>query len=125
MADKMSLYESHDDKTITFTPLADSTFEIMQRRKRITHKALDGTNYIYELHEKGRTEITVNAITKADYDVLYDWWNDTDSLTYIPDTDVPTETFIVKITNETNPFRMMADVAWEAYYEGTMILEEV
>lgn len=125
MADKMSLFESHDDVTVTFTPLSNDTFIPMQGRKRITHKALDGTNYTYELHDKGRTEISINALSKADYDTLYDWWNDADSLTYIPDTDVSNETYIVKITNETNPFRMMPNTTWESKYEGTMILEEV
>ena len=120
----MSLYESHDDNTITFSPLVSSTYIPMEGRKRITHKAIDGTNYIYELHGKGRTEISLNAISKADRDVLYDWWNDTDSLSYKPDTTEDT-TYTVKITNETNPFRMMPRVQFDTLYEGTMILEEV
>lgn len=120
----MSLYESHDDNTITFSPSIDSTYIPMEGRKRITNKALDGTNYIYELHGKGRTEISLNAISKADRDVLYDWWNDTDSLSYKPDTTAET-TYTVKITNETNPFRMMPRVQFDTLYEGTMILEEV
>jgi hypothetical protein len=110
--------------TVTFTPKADTSFLPMVGRKRISHKALDGTNYTYETSGKGRTEISLNGILKADRDTLYGWWSSAYSMEYKPDVDVE-ESYMVKMTNSTNPFRMMPDTLWDSYYEGSMILEEV
>ena len=123
MADKMSL--TYMAVTVTFSPLASSNFIPFIGRKRITHKALDGTNYTYELHGKGRSEISINALSAADYDILYSWWSNHYSLVYTPDVDDPDTIYTVKITNETNPFRMMPNTGWDTDYEGSMILEEM
>lgn len=120
----MSMTLVNGGNTVTFSPMIDG-YQDQEERRRVQHKAMDGTLFIYDFYDHHRWSITVNAIVKSDYDQLSTWWESTTLLTFTPDTNTPGTTYQVKITNENNPLQMMFGTGWKNKYEGTLNLREI
>ena len=109
--------------TVTFNPIREG-YQEPQERNRITHKAMDGTLYVYEFADKKKWNISVNAITKANYDQILLWWQGRTELTFTPDEAVPATTYTVNIIDRQNPLKMMF-TGWQRLYEGILTIREL
>jgi len=120
MADVMKLVDGSSNE-VEFSPRPD--YKAPQALRMLKKVAIDGTVHLIQPQQKKKWTIPLNAVNATDYAQFLSWWQDMEALTFYPDlTNTPTTTYAVKITNNRNPFRLMAN---PSYYEGTLILREV
>lgn len=100
-------------------------YAIPQHREREQYPSINGDLNISEIYEQSLYEIPLNAVSKANYDNVYSWWDNMRKLVFMPDTSVPGTTITVRIINTENPLKMTFGTTWAGYYEGTLILREV
>jgi len=119
----MTMNLTYSGTDFTFSPCEG--YAIPQHREREQYNSINGDLNISEVYEQSLYEIPLIAISKADYDNIYTWWDSMLKLTFMPDTSVPGTTITVRIINLDNPLRMMHGMAWAGFYEGTLQLHEV
>ncbi len=107
----------------TFSPMA-SGFDVPEERDRVLLESLDGTKSLDEVSVKMRWELPVNAVSSANFAKISQWWRYGSTLRFNPDTDHAT-VYNVRLVNDTCPLSMMPNMAWNTYYQGVLIIEEI
>lgn len=95
---------------------------------RITHRdTLGGVTYSYIWYYKDSFQVVLNNISATDAASLEGWRVLGQDIQFIPDFDVaPGTSITVRITDKTNPLRMMAHQGFNttALYEGVVTLRK-
>jgi hypothetical protein len=107
----------------TFSPLS-SGFDVPEERDRVLLESTDGTKSLDEVSVKMRWELPVNAVSSANFTKISQWWRYGSTLRFNPDTDHAT-IYNVRLINEQCPLSMMPNMAWNTYYQGVLIIEEI
>lgn len=91
-------------------------------------EVLRGKDGREDAHEWGGVEVyetPFNAVSKAEADLMIDWWENMTTLTFTPDLQgAPGTTRIVKIAEEVRPMQMWGG-DWDTLFAGMLTLYQV
>ena len=109
--------------TVEFGP--EEGYSQQKETREEFHRTLNGNNFNYKFFQKGRWEVPVADLLKADADQINQWFDNGQELTFYDDTvNHPTRQYQVKLVNSERPLPAFRMPNWDNRFNGTLILAE-